>query len=97
MPKPGPYTSPLARFGVELTHPGPGAAPDTIAFAEARCEIQSEEIPRPASMRLVGDTLAFIGGGGWKEQSGFMTIHDLSCHDGPGRLSYPEKSIFFLV
>ena len=65
-PKPSLYTSPLARFGIDPVIPGSDALPMAVAFVEARCEIQSREIPRPTTMRLVGDTLVLLGSGGWK-------------------------------
>ncbi|KZV60414.1 WD40 repeat-like protein [Peniophora sp. CONT] len=90
-PKPSPYTSPLARFGIEPVIHGPNASPATIAFAEARCEIQSDEICRPARMRLAGDTLAILGAGGWKEQAGVLSIRDLSSGNDTD-LNYSEKT-----
>ena len=90
-PKPSLYTSPLARFGIDPVIPGSDALPMAVAFAEARCEIQSREIPRPTTMRLVGDTLVLLGSGGWKEQSGIMSIRNLASGDEDSFFS-PGKS-----
>ncbi|VDB98888.1 unnamed protein product [Peniophora sp. CBMAI 1063] len=80
-PKPSLYTSPLARFGINPVIPGPDASPATVAFAEARCEVQSNEIARPSTLRLAGNALVVLGASGWKEQSGMVSIRDLSSGD----------------
>ena len=56
----------------------PDPSPRIIAFAEARCEIQSNDIARPVNMHLAGDSLVILGSDVWKEQDGSLTIRDLS-------------------
>ncbi|KZV60421.1 hypothetical protein PENSPDRAFT_350479 [Peniophora sp. CONT] len=91
MPKPSPYTSSLARFGIAPLDFGSSSSPATIAFAEARCEIQSEEIGRPMTMRFAGETMVILGAGGWKEQAGLLSIYDLSSGSDT-ELVYSEKT-----
>ncbi|VDC05494.1 unnamed protein product [Peniophora sp. CBMAI 1063] len=90
MPKPSPYTSPLARFALNPVIPV-STSPVITAFTEARCEIQSREIDRPATMLLANGNIVILGAGGRKEQGGVLTICDLTS-EGGSALAYTEKA-----
>ncbi|KAF7291979.1 WD40 repeat-containing protein [Mycena indigotica] len=72
------HSTPLARFCANRPAIASAAAPELIAFAEARCKILSDRIPLPIHMGILDDIVAVIGASGWKQHAPTMLIQKLS-------------------
>ncbi|KAJ7056197.1 WD40 repeat-like protein [Mycena amicta] len=76
--RPSQHSTPLARFCSPRPAIPADAPVELTAFAEARCEILSDDIPLPIRMATSDDIVAVIGAGGWKQRTPTMLIQRLS-------------------
>ncbi|KAI0040948.1 hypothetical protein FA95DRAFT_792933 [Auriscalpium vulgare] len=72
-PRPSPLSSLLARFSTRPILPS-FASPTYRAFAEARCEVESQEQWVPLSLAIGEDALAILGVGGMKQTDPALTL-----------------------
>ncbi|KAJ7199236.1 WD40 repeat-like protein, partial [Mycena pura] len=75
--RPSEHTTPLARFSKTRLRLPTNASPELTAFAEARCEILSDDMCLPTSMGIADDVVVVIGAGGWKQRSPTLLIERL--------------------
>ncbi|KAI0057629.1 hypothetical protein BV25DRAFT_1830874 [Artomyces pyxidatus] len=80
MPKPSAFTTPLARFNLDRPRPPTTASAALRAFAEARCEVESEPLWMPIFMETTDSMLAVLGAGGLKQRDPCLQLIRL---DGP--------------